>query len=335
MTLKRIFSLICALLAALMPFCAGAQSDAASGFELHVIDVGKADCLLIKCDGEFMLVDTGYVDSEETIRAYLSEQGVTRLEYLVATHPDKDHIGGMPWVLAEYDIGAALVCPLEEDSKPYMRMKAALSAEGTNAVYPTAGYAFTLGGASITVLSPTDDLLTTNDENECSIVLLVEYGSTRCLLMGDAQSKAEEALIKSDCDLTADVLKVGHHGSDQSTSPIFLSAVSPTYAAISCGYSDDDNYPDNDTLDTLEHAGVTVLRTDADGTIIFQSDGASVTARALGTDVAQKGYVLDTKKLIFHLTICRELPGRKKREFYSSRADAVNAGGVPCTICNP
>ncbi len=333
--LKRLFSIICALLTALMPMGAGAQSDNASGFELHVIDVGKADCLLIKCDGENMLIDTGYADSEDTIRAYLSEQGVTRLEYLVATHQDKDHIGGMPWVLAEYEIGTALICPLEEDSKPYMRMKAALSAEGTNAVYPTAGYTFTLGGANITVLSPNDDLLSTNDENECSIVLMVEYGSTRFLLMGDAQSKAEESLIKSDYDLTADVLKVGHHGSDQSTSPIFLSAVKPTYAAISCGYSDEDNYPAGDTLDALESAGVDILRTDADGTIIFTSDGASITARALGTDVAQKGYVLDTKKMIFHLTTCRELPGRKKREFYRNRSDVVDAGGVPCTICNP
>lgn len=335
--IKRLMAFIMALLMLIASGCAAAEAPGTgqSGFELHVINVGKADCLLIKSDGLYMMVDTGEVDDENVISDYLAQLGVTRLEYLVATHPDKDHIGGMPWVLRDMDVGQAWVCPLPEESKPYMRMTAALSAEGTPTVYPMAGDAAALGGASIEVLSPTNELLATDDENECSIVLRVTYGDTRFLLMADAQEKAEASLLASGRDLHADVIKVGHHGSDQSTSPLLLSAVGARWAAISCGYSDDDNYPDKDTLRSLEAAGVTTMRTDKDGTIVFSSDGKDITCRALGADVTAAGYVLDSKKGIFHLTTCTELPKRKRRVFYSNREDAIAAGGVPCDICNP
>ena len=284
--MNRIRKFFAGLLALIMPLAGGCaranQSDSQTGFEMHVIDVGKADCILIKCDGEYMLVDTGLKDSEDAIRAYLKAQNVAEFNYVVATHPDKDHIGGMPWILSDYKVGQALVCPLEEDSKPYMRMMAALSAEGTNTAYPKAGDEFTLGGASITVMSPTDALVATEDENECSIVMMVQYGEKRFLLMGDAQEMAEEWLIKSDYNLNADVIKVGHHGSDKSTSPIFLNMVKPEYAAISCGYSDKDDYPADGTIETLGSAGVKVLRTDEDGTIVFRSDGQSIEVSTAG-----------------------------------------------------
>ena len=334
--MRMITALIVALML-LLTGCAGADAPVAAeqGFELHVIDVGKADCLLIKSDGLYMLVDTGETDDEDTIRAYLAAQGVSRLEYLVATHPDKDHIGGMPWVLASYGVGQAWICPLPEDSKPYLRMTAALSAEGTEVLRPMAGYEAALGGARIEVLSPTEELLSTQDENECSIVLRISYGSTRFLLMGDAQAQAESWLLASGCELSADVLKVGHHGSDQSTSPALVAAVAPRWAAISCGYSDEDSYPDNDTLETLAAADVAVLRTDADGTIVFASDGVSVSCRTLGTDVAAAGYVLDSKKGVFHLITCPELPKPKRRVFCARREDALAAGGTPCEVCQP
>lgn len=334
--MKKLLALIIALIL-LLTGCAaaGTSEPAATGFELHVINVGKADSLLIKCDGLYMLVDTGEAEDEAVIREYLAAQGVNRLKYLVATHPDKDHIGGMPWVLETYDVGEAWICPLSEDSKPYMRMTAALSAEGTQVAYPQAGDTAALGGAQIEVLSPTAALLSTDDENECSLVLRITYGSTRFLLMADAQAQAESWLLKSGYDLSADVLKVGHHGSDQSTSPALVAAVAPLWAAISCGYSDDDNYPDKDTLQTLERAGVTVLRTDADGTIVFSSDGAEVICRVLGTDVAAAGYVLDSKTDVFHLITCPELPKRKRRVYCARREDAVAAGGVPCAVCAP
>lgn len=281
--IRRFFAGLLALIMPLAGGCARANpTEGQIGFEMHVIDVGKADCILIKCDGEYMLVDTGLKDSEDAIRAYLNEQNVTAFKYVVATHPDKDHIGGMPWILSDYEVGTALICPLAVDSKPYMRMTAALSAEGTNTAYPKAGDEFQLGGASITVMSPTDKLIETDDENECSIVMMVQYGERRFLLMGDAQAMAEEALIKSEYDLNADVIKVGHHGSDQSTSPIFLSIVKPEYAAISCGYSDKDDYPADSTLETLNNAGVKVLRTDNDGTIVFASDGQSLSVSVEG-----------------------------------------------------
>lgn len=245
-------------------------ASGAQGFELHVLDVGKADCLLIKCDGLYMLVDTGEREDEQTIRDYLAAQGVTRLELLVATHPDKDHIGGMPWVLREYDVAQAWLCPLSRESDPYMSMMAALSAEGTPVTRPMAGATGTLGGATIEVLSPNDALLADGDKNECSLVLRISYGQTRFLLMADAQKDAEQYLLDSYDDLSADVLKVGHHGSDKATSRKLLRAVNARYAVIS---GDD---PDADTLARLAEQGAVVLRTDQDGTVVFRSDGESV-----------------------------------------------------------
>lgn len=245
----------------------------AQGFELHVLDVGKADCLLLACDGLYMLVDTGEKEDEQTIRDYLTAQGVTRLELLVATHPDKDHIGGMPWVLREYDVAQAWICPLSRESDPYMSMMVALSAEGTPVEHPMAGYAGSLGSATIEVLSPNDALLADGDKNECSLVLRVTYGQTRFLLMADAQKDAEQYLLDSGRDLSADVLKVGHHGSDKATTRKLLRAVNAEYAVIS------GNNPDSDTLDKLSEEGAIVLRTDVDGTVVFRSDGESISVR--------------------------------------------------------
>lgn len=259
--------------AATAPAGPDATPAVAQGFELHVLDVGKADCLLIRCDGLYMLVDTGEREDEATIREYLAAQGVTRPELLVATHPDKDHIGGMPWILREYDVAQAWLCPLSRESDPYMSMMFALSAEGTPVERPMAGASRTLGGATIEVLSPGEELLADGDKNECSLVLRVTYGETRFLLMADAQKDAEQYLLDSGRELSADVLKVGHHGSDKATTRKLLRAVNASYAVIS---GDD---PDGDTLDKLSEEGAAILRTDRDGTVVFRSDGASIDVR--------------------------------------------------------
>ena len=251
-----------------------ASAQAAQGFEMHVIDVGKADCILIKCDGRSMLVDTGEAINEPEIRAYLDEQGIIMLDLLVATHPDKDHIGGMPWVLDEYEVAQAWLCPLERDSEPYMLMMAALTASATPVERPMAGKTGALGGAQIEVLSPNAELLADGDKNECSLVMRITYGGTRFLLMADAQKDAEDYLLDSGYALDADVIKIGHHGSDKATKRKLLEAVRPAYALIS---GDD---PDGDVLDKLAEAGIAVLRTDLDGSIVVRSDGQAISIDA-------------------------------------------------------
>lgn len=338
--MKRLSALVIAFVMALVfTGCAAAEPEMAAGaeagFELHVINVGKADCLLIKSDGLYMMVDTGEADDEKVIREYLDGMGIDRLETLVATHPDKDHIGGVPWVVRQYEVGEAWLCPLEADGKPYLRMMAELTAEGTPILRPMAGHTARLGGASIEVYSPTDALLATESENECSIVLMVAYGDTRFLLMGDAQDDAEAWLLASGYELNADVLKVGHHGSKKATSPMLIAAVAPEYAAISCGYSEEGAYPSKKTLETLSAAGVRTLRTDIDGTIVFRSDGKEIALKCTGADPAEQGYIMDARDGVFHLTICPDLPKRKQRVFFARREDAIAAGGKPCPICRP
>ena len=338
---KKLRRVLCALLALTClcgPHAYAAAAEAA--LELHVINVGKADCLLLKCDGLYMLIDTGLASDEARIAQYLAGQGVDRLEYLVATHPDKDHIGGVPWILERLSVGQVWECPLPDDGKAYLRMEAALQASGVEVIEPLRGYSATLGGARIDVLSPTEWLLATEDENECSIVLRVEYAGARLLLMGDAQAQAEALLLNSGLDLSADVLKVGHHGSDQSTGAAFLAAVNPRWALISCGYSDEDYYPANSTLARLSAAGCDVLRTDADGDItvrVIPGEGGAyeLTAEASGADAGAAGYVLDTKRNVFHLATCTELPKKKNRLFCATREAAIAAGGTPCEICQP
>ncbi|MGF0008560.1 MBL fold metallo-hydrolase [Eubacteriales bacterium SGI.150] len=317
-----------------------------STFEVHFIDVGQGDSSLILCDGKAMLIDGGEASESSKVYAYLKKLGVNHLDYIVATHAHSDHIGGLSGALNYASVDTAL-CPVTSyDSKTFNSFTKYLSQQGASITVPEPGDTFSLGSASVTILGPQRSY---EDTNDTSIVMKVVYGKTSFLFTGDAERTAEADILDAGYDLSATVLKVGHHGSDTSTSYPFLREIMPEYAVIQVGKGNSYGHPTEDTLSKLRDADVKVYRNDLQGTIICTSDGetisfsteknesvqanTTVTTTPEPNDVGE--YIGNKNSKKFHLPTCKNLPAEKNRVFFDSRQDAVNAGFDPCGNCHP
>ena len=257
------------------------------GLSVHFIDVGQADCALLECGGEYMLIDAGENDSEDTVIHYLNGLGVEALDLVVATHGDADHIGEMDDVLEAIPADTVWYPNYGHDTKTEADFLAAAEDCGAELYRPELGQTYDLGGATVTVLGPVTDY---DEANDMSIVLLVQFGDDRFLFTGDMENVdgAETDLVEywGEEALRADVLKVGHHGSDSSTSYRFLRAVAPGYAVISVGAGNKYGHPTPETLKILKDAEVYVYRTDTMGTVVAVSDGENITFGWVNTQVA-------------------------------------------------
>ena len=317
-----------------------------STFEVHYIDVGQGDSSLILCDGEAMLIDGGEADQSSKIYAYLENQGVDYLDYIVATHAHSDHIGGLSGALNYALVGTAL-CPVTSyDSKTFNSFEKYLGKQGVSITVPEPGDTFNLGSALVEIMGPQRYY---DDPNNTSIVLKITYGATSFLFTGDAERTAEADILDAGYDLSATVLKVGHHGSDSSTSYPFLREIMPDYAVIQVGKGNSYGHPAEDTLSRLRDAGVKVYRNDLQGTIICTSDGTAVsfsternesietnpTVPASTASPETGGYIGNINTHKFHLPTCGSLPAEKNRVFFDTRQEAVDAGYDPCGNCNP
>lgn len=244
---------------------------------LHVLNVGKADSILVECNGKYLLVDGGTPDQAETVNRYLARRGVTTLDYMINTHPDSDHVGGLSGVIEEYKVDHYFMPKLPENLLPsdsaYTNTIQSLKRRGLSPEYLYGGNTLAMGDVNIEVLAPLSVL---NSTNENSIVLMLTYGQTRFLLMGDAEAGEESAILATRKDLHADVLKVGHHGSKTSSTAAFLAAVKPKYSAVSVA---DSQYelPNREVMDRLNRYSATVGRTDVSGTLLYCSDGRTIT----------------------------------------------------------
>lgn len=256
----------------------GDYSACADGvpFSVHVLDVGKADSIFVESRAGNMLVDGGTAANSGSVKAYLKKRGVRSLDFLVNTHPDSDHVGGLEAVIRSVPVRRCL-CPalppkLVPNTQEYTGFCAALKERGIPAEHPKAGALYRMGSLEIRVLGP---VAAGKNANNNSIVLMLTYGENRFLLMGDAEAEEEASLLAAGERLGADVLKVGHHGSSTSTTASFLRAVKPKYAVISVG-NDSNALPRLDVSSRLAEAGANVFRTDISGTVIFLSDGKNI-----------------------------------------------------------
>jgi len=245
--------------------------------KVHFLDVGQGDSILVQFpNGKNMLVDAGKSDSASTITNYLKNNGVIKIDYLIGTHPHEDHIGSLDAVIKDFEIGEVWMPKATTNTKTFRDVLTAVKNKGLQINTAKAGVSMLEdGNLSVKVLAPCET--TYEDLNNFSAVIKVKYGDIAFLLTGDAEELSEKEILASGADLKSQVLKVGHHGSNSSTSPEFLKSVNPKYAVISVGAGNDYHHPHQVTLNKLQKAGVTVLRTDERGTIIFTTDGKEIT----------------------------------------------------------
>ena len=254
------------------------EKDVEGILEVHFIDVGQGDSVLVIEGENVMLIDTGDTSSEskDAISDYLEKESITEIDYLILTHPDSDHIGGAPMVIESFNVVNCIMPDVVKDTKIYENTLIALDEQDVNVIAAESGAQYALGDADFKVLAPNSESY--SDWNDYSVVIKLVYGARSIMFTGDAHVESEEEILAvySDAELDCDVLKVGHHGSDTSSGEDFLSAVSPLYAVISCGEGNKYGHPHGVTLEKLEDFGVTVYRTDLSGTIVLTTDGTEL-----------------------------------------------------------
>lgn len=252
--------------------------------QVYYLDVGQGDSQLIRIPGEsgwfHMLIDTGEYQYADGLTDYLRDLGVERIDALVCTHPHTDHMGCMARIIQRFDVGAFYMPLLPEDKTPtttaYEKLLDAAEEKNltVNRLMEDASIE-SPAGSLFQVMAPRVDADWEGANNYSAVIRLV-YGETSFLFTGDAEEDSEEVVLNDGYLLDSDVLKCGHHGSSSSTSDLFLGAVDPMYAVISCGSGNRYGHPHHETLEKLEERGVAVYRTDEDGTILAESDGSSI-----------------------------------------------------------
>lgn len=243
--------------------------------EVHFIDVGQGDSILIKSNGENMLIDGGGRSTSEKVVSYLENQGVKDLKYVVGTHPHEDHIGGLVSVLDNFNVENIMMPNIISNTKVFEDLLDAIEREKLKIKKPVVLDTLNLGDAELLVLGPNSDKYSIT--NNYSIVLKLQHGYNSFLFTGDAEKQSEIEMIEEhNSILKSDVLKTGHHGSNTSSNPQFLDAVDPKYSIISVATKNIYDHPSKDILKDLEKRDIIYYRTDIDGDIVIKSNGKNI-----------------------------------------------------------
>ncbi len=337
--------------------------------KVHYIDVGQGDSILIQLpNDQISLIDGGSITSSKKVIDYLTSQGVKKIDYLVATHPHEDHIGGLTEIIKTFDIDKIYMPKATHTTKAFENLLLSIKDKDKKITLAKAGdILLDEEFLKLNVLAPQEDSNHRN-LNEHSIVLKVTYKGNSFLFAGDAEVTSEEEMLNVKADLRADVLKIGHHGSDTSTTEKFLKSVNPKYAVISSGKDNQYGHPHQTTINKLMNNKAEIHRTDTEGTIVITSDGEKITVEKKDNKEKQNASPkqennLDTlnkntkpqtiakpkpntttsnKKEItvyvtntgskYHRSGCRYL---KKSKISINLSEAKNQGYGPCKVCRP
>lgn len=337
---------------------------AGAKLKIHFINVGQGDSEFIELpNGQTMLIDAGNPENGSQIVSYIKSLGYSKIDTLVATHPHADHIGGMAEVVNDLNIGKIYMPKVTTTTKTYEGLLTAIQSKGLKVNTAKSGINLSSdGNLNIDMIAPVGTSY--DDLNQYSAVIKISYGDNTFLFMGDAGNTSEAQITD---DVKADVLKVGHHGSNTATSASFLKKVSPKYAVIEVGAGNSYGHPTAATLSKLQNIGATIYRTDKDGTIIFTSDAKTITIDKKASTIKQQAppatsastskapssvpkvtskaatvtppannqgvtvYITDIGKK-YHVDGCRYL---KSSKHAISLKNAKAEGYEPCSVCNP
>lgn len=272
-----VFVLVLALILFLIARCLSKEDMPEGMLAVRFIDVGQGDCeLIVTPDGQTMLIDAGIPESGDDIVGYISALGIKEIDIFVATHYHEDHIGGSPQVFDAFEILSVLILDCEVKTVCAKNLIKDIKEEKSKITYAERGYEFELGEADFLTLSP--EKITDGGGNDDSIVLRMEYGEARYIFTGDAEEETEKEILSyyDKSELSADLLKVGHHGSRTSTSNKFLEALSPSIAVISCGAGNSYGHPHIETVEKLGMSVNFIYRTDVIGSIVILTDGEKI-----------------------------------------------------------
>lgn len=243
---------------------------------VKIIDVGQAECILLYSNGQSALIDAGLDSTSNDVAIALQECGIKELDVLMISHLHSDHSGGVPNLFDNFLVKNLILPELSIGSEGMSHAQFAINAvtnSGGEVFNAVQGMNFLIGDFEITVLASYGDM---DDENDRSIIAVAEIEGKKFLFTGDAETKVENKLLKEGIDLKCDVLKAGHHGSSTSSSEKFIQAVSPRFAAISCGKDNMYGHPHNEILALFESKGIKIYRTDIAGDITFLVEDGNI-----------------------------------------------------------
>ncbi len=249
-----------------------------SEFSITFIDVGQGDAALVSCDGHHMLIDGGPKGAADKVYNTLVDKNVKKLDFLIISHMHEDHIGGLQKALTcVSNVGKALSVESDDDSEEYYDFHSELLTDGCSSIeVPKEGQKYSLGSAEIEVVDVGDPTM----EENASLVILIKYGSTSFLFTGDMEYQAERRLTEKYSDhFPVTLLKVAHHGAENSTEIRFIRTTEPDYAIISVGAGNRYGHPTEKVLSVLDQANVKTYRTDINGSITVISDGKKLTIK--------------------------------------------------------
>ena len=246
--------------------------------QVHFVDVGQGDCILIQGNGQAVLIDAGENDQGDRVAGYLASVGVTSLDLAIGTHPHSDHIGGLDVVLEQIPAEEVWMPDLPDSLIPttrtYEDLLDAISETGAEGVLAQPGDSLEICGGLLEVLGPLKDY---DNLNDMSLVTKFTYGDKAFLFTGDMEKIPESDLLAAGADLKADVLKMGHHGSSTSSGKAFVQTVNPDIFVIEVGEGNSYGHPHREILALLKELSAEVWRTDLNGNIVMTCDGSSIT----------------------------------------------------------
>ena len=237
------------------------------------LDVGQGDCSVVKLpDNRIIMIDTGLEDTFSKTEIFLKKNGIDKIDYLVASHPHSDHIGSMAKIVKNFEVGEIYMPKATSNTVLYENLLLAIKEKGLKIKTAAAGVSM-ISENGLTAYFAAPSVIDNDDHNNCSSILLIKYKNTGFLYTGDSEEKEEKTVT---ADISADVLKVAHHGSRTSNSDKFLDKVNPKYAVISCGADNSYGHPHYEVLKKLKDRNCKIFRTDETGTVIIKSNGEKI-----------------------------------------------------------